>query len=124
MVEVRSITTSRSMAPGIAARSWGSASRTRLVVSMIFAPGCLYMITSTEGLPLNNPALRTSSTESTTSATSERRTGAPFTQASTSGRYSLACRAWSSAASCHWRSPASTAPLGRLALAAAKALRT
>ena len=68
--------------------------------------------------------MRTSCTESTTSATSASRTGAPFRQATISGRYSAAVRAWSFAEIHHWRSPLSTRPFGRFAFAAASALRT
>ena len=64
----RSSTTSRLIVLGIEARSNGRSSRTRSVVSMMLAFGCRLMMTSTEGLPLAIPALRRSSTESTTSA--------------------------------------------------------
>ena len=40
---------------------------TRSTVSMMLAPGCRLMISSTAGLPLAEPALRRSCTESTTS---------------------------------------------------------
>ena len=70
------------------------------------------------------PALRRSCTESTTSATAESCTGAPLRQATISGMYSAAVLAWSLARICQCRSPSSTEPLGRLALAAASAART
>jgi hypothetical protein len=47
-------------------------------VSMMLAPGWRKMITSTEGFPLAYPALRRSSTESTTWPTSAMRTEAPL----------------------------------------------
>ena len=78
MVLVRSSTTSRLIARGIDARSKGMRSRTRSAVSMMLAFGCRLMMRSTEGFPFEDPALRRSSTESTTSATSERRTAAPL----------------------------------------------
>ena len=78
MVVVRSIVTDRSMAPGIDARSVGSSSVTRSTVSMMLASGWRLMITSTDGLPLADPALRRSCTESTTSATSVNPTAAPL----------------------------------------------
>jgi len=46
-------------------------------VLMIFAPGSGKTITPTVGRPLNRPALRMFSLESTTAATSCKRTGAP-----------------------------------------------
>ena len=124
MVLVRSSTSCRSIVLGIEARSSGRSSRTRSVVSMMLAFGCRLMITSTEDLPLAIPALRRSSTESTTSATSERRTAEPLRYATMSGMYWLAFFAWSSAMICQWRSSSSTEPLGRLALAPASAART
>ncbi len=78
MVVVRSIITRRSIALGIDARSVGRSSVTRSTVSMMLALGCRLMITSTDGLPLDEPALRRSCTESTTSATSVITTGAPL----------------------------------------------
>ena len=67
---VRSCTTETLTLPGKAAASWGSRSRTRSTVPMMFAPGCRKMITMTDGFPFTSPAVRTSSTEFTTSATS------------------------------------------------------
>ena len=75
---VRSSTTDRLTAPGRAASSCGSSSRTLSTVSMMLAPGWRNMITMTAGLPLTNPAARRSSTESWTVATSESRTAAPL----------------------------------------------
>ena len=85
MVLVRSIMTSRLMSPGIEARSWGSSSRTRSVVPMMLAPGWRLSTTNTAGRPLAEPAVRTSCTESTTSAMSERRTAAPLRYATMMG---------------------------------------
>ncbi len=61
---------------GRAAASCGSASRTRSMVSMMFAPGVRYRITSTARWPFARPRLRRSSTESTTLDTSDRLTAA------------------------------------------------
>ena len=78
MVVVRSSTTLRSMAPGMAALRRGISATTRSTVSMMLAPGWRKMITSTDGRPLARPRLRTSSTESTTLATSRSSTGRPL----------------------------------------------
>ena len=124
IVTVRSIATPRSMSAGIDALNTGISAWTRSTVSMMFAFGCRKMMTATDGLALAIPALRTSCTESTTSATADSATGASLRQATISGRYSAAVFAWSLARTCQWRSPASSAPFGRLALAAASAVRT
>ena len=78
MVGVRSSATSKSIALGIEARSTGRIARTRSTVSMMLALGWRLRISSTEGLPLADPALRRSCTESTTSATSDNRTAPPL----------------------------------------------
>ncbi len=78
IVVVRSLAISRSMSRGIAAINCGIAAFTLSTVSMMFAPGWRNRITSTAGLPLARPALRRFSTESCTSATSDRRTAAPL----------------------------------------------
>ena len=78
MVGVRSNTTARSIALGIEAASCGSSALTRSTVSMMFALGWRLRMSNTEGLPLAEPSLRRSCTESTTSATSARRTAAPL----------------------------------------------
>ncbi|MNK97625.1 hypothetical protein D3C87_1179690 [compost metagenome] len=75
MVGVRSIITSIEMLAGIILRSCGSISLTRSTVSMMLAPGERFSTSSTDGLPLAEPALRMSCTESTTLATSWRRIG-------------------------------------------------
>src|SRR5207237_1376046 len=76
IVVVRSITTSRLMDGGIDDFSRGSTPYTWSTVLMMFAPGCRKTMISTAGLPLANPTLRVSSTESSTSATSPRRAAA------------------------------------------------
>ena len=76
MVVVRSITRLRSTEAGIDACNCGTSAMTRSTVSIMLAFGCPVTITTTEGLPLAKPALRMSCTESTTLATSLRRTGA------------------------------------------------
>ncbi len=92
IVVVRSIITDRSMAAGMAARSSGRRARRRSTVAMMLAPGWRKMMSSTPGLPFAMPVVRTSSTESSTSATSSSRTGRPFRLATTSGRYCAALR--------------------------------
>ena len=74
----RSTATERSIDGGIDACRDGNNAFTRSTVSMMLAPGCRLRITRTAGLPLAIPALRRFSTESTTSPTSDRRTGDPF----------------------------------------------
>ena len=78
MVGVRSSATCRSIALGIDACSRGRSAVTRSTVAMIFAFGCRFRISNTDGLPFADPALRRSCTESDTSATSDRRTAAPL----------------------------------------------
>ena len=90
---VRSIITCMSIASGIEARSCGSTSRTRSSVSMMFAFGCLFRISSIDGLPLALPSLRRSCTESTTCATSPSRTAALSRYATINGMYSAAVSA-------------------------------
>ena len=124
MVVLRSIITDRSMAPGIEARSWGSSAFTRSTVAMMFAPGCRNMMMRTPGLPFAMPVVRRSSTESCTSATSERCTAAPWRWATISGRYCAARSSWSLALIFHAVVPFASSPLGRFALAAASAERT
>ena len=85
MPGVRSIITFMSIAAEIDARSCGSTARTRSSVSMMFAPGCLFRINNIDGLPLALPSLRKSCTESTTSATSPRRTAELSRYATISG---------------------------------------
>ncbi len=71
IVVVRSITTLRLIAGEIEAPSCGSAARTRSTVSIMFAPGWRNMMIKTAFLPSTIPAVRTFSTESLTSATSD-----------------------------------------------------
>ncbi len=71
-VGVRSIVTSTEIAGEIDARNCGSSALMASTVAMMFAPGALLRISSTAGLPPARPSLRTSWTESTTSATSRR----------------------------------------------------
>ena len=78
MVGVRSEAIRKLIAAGMDACNCGSKSLTRSTVSMTLAPGCLEMMSKTDGLPLKYPALRKSCTESTTSPKSERRTAAPL----------------------------------------------
>ena len=78
MVFDRSTATVRSTSPGSEAIRRGNSARTPSTALMMFAPGWRDRITATPGLPLTRPALRISSTESTTSATSASLTGAPL----------------------------------------------
>ena len=75
MVVERSEATAISTSPGRAARSSGSSARTRSTVSMMLAFGSRDSRTSTAGAPSAMPWLRRFSTESSTSAISDRRTG-------------------------------------------------
>ncbi|MOA37030.1 hypothetical protein D3C78_1585960 [compost metagenome] len=63
---------------GILSCSAGSSARMRSTVSMILASGARLMARIIAGLALVIPALRTSCTESLTSATSLRRTAEPL----------------------------------------------
>ncbi len=76
IVVERSTATVRSTSPGSEAISRGNSAFTASTTSMMLAPGCRETITATPGLPSTRPALRRSSTESTTSATSDSLTGA------------------------------------------------
>ena len=78
IVAVRSMAMPSSAAAGIEAESHGMRSRMRCTVSRMLAFGSRLTISSTAGRPFASPALRTSCTESTTSATSARRTAAPL----------------------------------------------
>ena len=78
IVRVASMATERAIVGGMAAWSWGSRFRTRSTVSMMFAPGCRNTTSRTAGFPLESPAVRMSSTESVTVATSPRRIAAPL----------------------------------------------
>ncbi len=77
-VVVRSRTTLTSIAGEMEDLSRGKAARTRSTVAMMFAPGCRNTMINTAGLPPESPTLRISSTESCTTPTSPRRTGAPL----------------------------------------------
>ncbi len=80
------MTTLRSIAAGIEARSAGTMAFTRSTVAMMLAPACRPISSTTAGLPFTAPAFLTSCTESTTSATSESRTAAPLRQETMIGR--------------------------------------
>jgi hypothetical protein len=77
MVRVASMITCSLMTGGIDASSCGMTARTRSTVSMMLAPGWRKMMMMTAGLPFTRPPVRTSSSESRTSATSPSCTGAP-----------------------------------------------
>ena len=70
MVIERSTTICRSTSPGSAAISFGNSAFTLSTAWMMLAPGSRDSTSPIAGLPLARPALRKSSTESTTSATS------------------------------------------------------
>jgi hypothetical protein len=60
----------------------------RSTTSMTLAPGCRWMLRTTAGTSFIQAACFTFSASSTTSATSDSRTGAPSLKATTSGGYS------------------------------------
>lgn len=90
IVRERSSTGVTWMSAGSAAVSCGSAAFTRSIVSMMFAPGERYRITSTARSPFMRPRLRRSSTESTTLDTSDRLTAAWLRYAITRSLYCAA----------------------------------
>ncbi len=90
IVAVRSIAMPSSAAAGIEACRNGIKSRMRCTVSRMLALGSRLMMMSTAGRPFASPAFLMSCTESTTSATSDSRTAAPFLYETISGRYSAA----------------------------------
>ena len=67
-----------SMAGETEALSCGISDFTRSTIWTMLAPDCRYTIIMTAGLPLASPTVRMFSTESMTSPTSARRTGAPL----------------------------------------------
>jgi len=95
MVTVRSVSVVISTAGGSEALSCGSSCLTRSTTSMMLAPGCRWMFTMTAGVVFIHAAWRTFSAASTTSATSDRCTGALLTYLITSGLYSALVRSWS-----------------------------
>ena len=92
MVVVRSSATSSLIDAGIAACSCGISERTRSTVPMMFAPGWRKRTSEMAGLPLTCPALLMFSTESVTSATSDRITGLPSREAMMRLRYWFALK--------------------------------
>ena len=78
MVVVRSRTMVVSIPKGIDALINGSCARIRSTVIMMLAPGWRKMMIEADGLPLTRPIWRTSATESSTSPTSDNRTGRPL----------------------------------------------
>src|SRR5450631_2644713 len=86
-VTVRSIAMLRVIAGEIEDCRYGIMARTRSTVSIMLAPGDRKTMIRTPGLPLAKPMLRTSETESVTSATSPSRTAEPLLYATIKGRY-------------------------------------
>jgi hypothetical protein len=78
MVTVRSVSTATSIDAGSAAWSCGSWRLMRSTVSITLAPGCRWMLRITAGTSFIHAARREFSAPSTTSATSDRKTGAPL----------------------------------------------
>ena len=78
IVVVRSVSVVISTEDGSEARSWGRSCLMRSTTLMILAPGWRWMFMITAGLSFIQAACFTFSAPSTTSATSARRTGAPF----------------------------------------------
>src|SRR5262244_3363945 len=106
MVVVRSVSVVTSTDGGREARSWGISRLMRSTTLMMFAPGWRWMLTITAGLPSIHASSFAFSTPSTTSATSPRRTGAPFLYASTTAWYSALEKSWSLAPMLNaWRGP-------------------
>ena len=124
MVRVVSMRTARETVGGSEVSSCGSRARTWSTVSMMLAPGCLNTGMRMAGTPLEMPRLRTFSTESFTSATSESRRAVPRSKARTRGRYSAAECSWSVALSDQVFWLLSRLPLARLILALARVART
>ena len=77
MVSVRLLMTTTSIVEGRVAVSCGSSRSMRSTTSMTLAPGWRWMLTSTAGISLAHAERRRFSAPSTTSATSDRRSGAP-----------------------------------------------
>jgi hypothetical protein len=80
------------IARGTDACSWGSSANRRSDVATMFSPGSRLMTSITARRPLTSPIVRTSSSESITSATSRKRIAAPSWYAITRSRYCAACR--------------------------------
>ena len=78
IVVVRSVRTFTWTDGGSAVESCGSSRSIRSTTPMMFAPGWRWMFMMTAGTPSIHAACFTFSASSLTSATSERRTGAPF----------------------------------------------
>ena len=78
MVLVRSVSTVTWIAAGSELSSWGRSAFTRSTTSMTLAPGWRWMLTTTAGVRFIQAASLGFSAPSSTSATSERRTGAPL----------------------------------------------
>ena len=78
MVSVRSLTMVSCAPAGMARRSRGSSCWIRCTVSITLAPGWRCTSITTAGLPWYQAPTLLFSSPSTTSATSERRTGAPL----------------------------------------------
>ena len=86
MLSPRSMATRTSMAGEMSRVSCGRSAFTPSITRRMLAPGCRRTSITTARCPSIQPAARSFSTPSTTSATSASRTGAPFTQARMSGR--------------------------------------
>ena len=78
MVTVRSVSTATSTAAGSEAWSCGSTRLMRSATSITLAPGWRWMFTITAGTSFIHAARRTFSASSMTSATSDRKSGAPL----------------------------------------------
>ena len=78
MVMVRSVSMATSTAAGRAARSCGSCCLMRSTTSITLAPGWRWMLRMIAGTSFIHAARRAFSASSTTFATSDRNTGAPF----------------------------------------------
>jgi len=124
MVCERSMRTERSALSGSQERSCGIMAFTLSTVSMMLAPGERKTMSRMEGLPLERAIWRMSWLESVTVATSPRRMTTPPRSATMTLRYWAAVRSWSLATTVQEVLSFSRCPLGKKALAPAKAART
>ena len=109
---VRSDSTEMSRAAGTQRFSSGSSAFTASTVSRTFASGCLVMISSTAGLPLNVACARELRGPASIVATSPSWTTVDPTTRTTIDRYDSGVRSWSLAASVKVRASPSIAPSG------------
>ena len=120
----RSTSTSSDTDGGNCARKSGSSAFTASVTATVLASGCRCTARTIDLRPLNQLATLSFSTESSTTAISASRTGAPFRQATISGLYRSARASGPEASRTNVCSGPSSVPSGLFELAAASAART